>query len=233
MSKKIPTPHDVFFKRCWGKKNVARDFLKATLPENLVLMAEWSSFELCSENLVGEDLDLHMVDVLYRVKFKNRQGYMFQLIEAQSTVDRFMPLRIMMYVLKLIERHRKNCKSKYLPMVVVTVLYNGEAKYNGPRCFFELFGENETLMQELLLQPFRLIDLSTYPDKKIDAWQDASIPSLVFKHGRKMTMDLLKDKILNGESTSENIGDFFNTMLRYSLSVSKLFNKRNFEVFRT
>ena len=75
-----------------------------------------------------------------------RRKDIYLLIEFQSTVDRYMALRVLQYICKfyldLVEMH----KYKFLPPVFPVVLYNGDEKWTAPLEFSDLIeGEGKGL----------------------------------------------------------------------------------------
>ncbi len=59
------------------------------------------------QSYVDNKLKHKHVDVLYRTEFDNKPGYFYILSEHQTQPDKKMPLRIMQYILRIIEHHQK------------------------------------------------------------------------------------------------------------------------------
>ena len=107
--------------------NVAADFINKAL-------------ELKSNKITGKDIirekqeyitsrfDKKEVDVLYKLKDKN----IYFLIEHQSTVDYFMPYRIMEYQVEILRSnsHLFMDKKEKIPRVIAIVIYTGKNNWN-------------------------------------------------------------------------------------------------------
>ena len=65
-------------------------------------------------------------------------AYIYFLIEFQSTVERFMAVRVLQYVLSFYQDLLKQKKLKHLPPVFPIVLYSGKRKWTAPLNLEEL-----------------------------------------------------------------------------------------------
>ncbi|MDR3237188.1 MAG: Rpn family recombination-promoting nuclease/putative transposase [Spirochaetia bacterium] len=65
---------------------------------------------------------------MYKANFKGKDFYMYLLIEFQSTVDKFMSLRMLHYIVEFYEFLVKEKKVKTLPAVFPLLLYSGKKK---------------------------------------------------------------------------------------------------------
>ncbi len=73
--------------------------------------------------------------MIRRVRFRGQWLYVYLLIEFQSTVDRFMALRLMVYVGLLYQRlidEKRIRPGGFLPPVLPIVLYNGTRRWSAP-----------------------------------------------------------------------------------------------------
>ncbi len=72
-------------------------------------------------------------DILYSVKIKGREAYIYILTEFQSTNDRFMSLRFNRYITEFYFRliKRKKIRGK-LPSVFPVLVYSGKSTWNAP-----------------------------------------------------------------------------------------------------
>jgi predicted transposase/invertase (TIGR01784 family) len=88
-----PTAHDALFKQFLTHKETARDFLTLHLPASLRQLCDLATLKLESGSFVDEALRATHSDVLYSVKTRQGEGYIYVLIEHQSSPDRFMAFR--------------------------------------------------------------------------------------------------------------------------------------------
>ena len=101
-------------------------------------------------------------DVVYRMKFKNaatgeEQDVIFYiLLELQSSVDRMIPYRLLMYMVQIWKQELTNVKYKdaqeqayKLPAIVPIVLYNGEKEWDAVMNFKDLQNESQRFGQRV------------------------------------------------------------------------------------
>jgi len=92
------------------------------------------SLERVSASYVSDDIRDRHDDIVWRVKWGEEWLYVYILIEFQSTIDRYMPLRVLVYVGLLYQdliREKKVGLSGKLPPVLPIVLYNGRQRWDG------------------------------------------------------------------------------------------------------
>ena len=180
---KIAHPHDKVFKAAMKELKVARSVLEQHLPKALTDNFVWSTFQLCNETFINQNLDKDELDMLYHIKLKDaRDAYIYLLVEGQSTVDPLMPWRIINYTCQIIDHHLLTTKSKVLPVVVPLVIYTGAKPYNKSLSVFDLFGDQKDLAKSCMFDKFQLVDLSQVPDEAIVQSQYASLLQIVMKH---------------------------------------------------
>ena len=71
-----------------GNPIVAYEFLNAHLPKNVLDSLDMKTLQLEKESFIEPDLSSSFSDVVFSAKFGNNQdGYIFILLEHQSTSD--------------------------------------------------------------------------------------------------------------------------------------------------
>ncbi|CAM4394190.1 MAG: Recombination-promoting nuclease RpnD [Legionellaceae bacterium] len=113
--KKIPNPHDAFFKSLMTNKKVAREFFSQHLPETVVKAIDLSTLVLCSETYIDVSLKNSASDLLYSVNLKGEKAYIYILAEHQSSCDKLMPFRILKYTCAIMDKHQKQYPQSKLP----------------------------------------------------------------------------------------------------------------------
>ena len=114
---------------------MVRDLLQGFIDDPWLARLDFSTLELVNGHYISEDLRNRADDVVWRVKADERWVYLYLLIEFQSRVDRFMALRMLVYVGLLYEdlaRARQLGPDGLLPPVLPIVLYNGEPHWKAP-----------------------------------------------------------------------------------------------------
>jgi predicted transposase/invertase (TIGR01784 family) len=85
--KTFPTPHDSLFRKFFSDVNVAADFLQIHLPSALQAKCDFSTLAITSGSFVEVDMHNYFSDILYSMKTPSGQGYVYCLIEHQSSPD--------------------------------------------------------------------------------------------------------------------------------------------------
>ncbi|MCP4675604.1 MAG: Rpn family recombination-promoting nuclease/putative transposase, partial [Deltaproteobacteria bacterium] len=124
---------DHSYKLLFSHPEMVRDLLRGFVLEEWVNDLDFSTLERVNGSYVSDDLRDREDDVVWRVRFGAKWLYVYLLLEFQSTVDRFMALRIMTYVGLLYQdlvRAKQLTEGGLLPPVLPVVLYNGERRWN-------------------------------------------------------------------------------------------------------
>lgn len=111
MSKKktttTPTPHDAAFRSFLANPDVARDFLELHLPAEYRQLCDLSTLKLEPATFVEPDLHQYASDILWSVKTTGGEdGYVYTLIEHQSTENLYMPFRMLRYSVAAMQSKR-------------------------------------------------------------------------------------------------------------------------------
>ncbi|SQN45810.1 YjiP protein [Escherichia coli] len=78
------TPHDALFKSFLTHPDTARDFMEIHLPKDLRELCDLDSLKLESASFVDEKLRALHSDILWSVKTREGDGYIYVVIEHQS-----------------------------------------------------------------------------------------------------------------------------------------------------
>lgn len=81
------TPHDAVFKQFLCHPDTARDFLEIHLPTTLRQICNLNTLRLESGSFIEEDLRPHYSDILWSLETSEGEGYIYVVIEHQSTPD--------------------------------------------------------------------------------------------------------------------------------------------------
>ncbi len=173
MKKPTSTPHDAVFKTYLSHPDTARDFLQLYLPETLLKVCDLRTLHLESGHFVEDDLRPFYADILYSLKTTAGDGYIYALIEHQSTPDRHMAFRLMRYAIAAMQRHLDAGHDR-LPLVIPVLFYHGlVSPYPFSLRWLDEFVAPE-LAGHLYHGAFPLADITVIPDDEIattSAWQ--------------------------------------------------------------
>lgn len=95
------------------------------LPAPFLAICELDSLQLVSGSFVEEDLRASYSDILYSLRTRHGAGYVYALIEHQSTPDKLMAFRLLRYALAAMQRHL-DAGHDTLPLVVPILFYHGK-----------------------------------------------------------------------------------------------------------
>ncbi len=126
--------HDHSYKQLFSHAELVRDLLIGFVQEDWIDDLDLSTLEKTNSSYVSDDLREREDDTIWRVRCRDEWIYVYILIEFQSTVDRFMAVRLMTYIGLLYQdliRTGSLLDNGKLPPVLPLVLYNGKQSWNG------------------------------------------------------------------------------------------------------
>lgn len=135
-----PTPHDRFAQAVFSDPKQAEAVFRAVLPSELTAELDFAQAELLPSLFQDEDLHERRADFLFRVPFAGDAAYLLTLLEHQSSQDKNMAARMLVYAGRAIDRHlRDKPRTDRLPAVIPVVLYHGARGWTAPTELFELY----------------------------------------------------------------------------------------------
>jgi predicted transposase YdaD len=127
------TSHDNSYKLLFSHAEMVRDLLLGFVKEEWVRDLDFQTLEKVGSSYVSDDIRDRHDDIVWRVKWGKDWLYVYLLLEFQSTIDVYMPVRILTYVGLLYQdliRTKQLPSSGKLPPVLPVVLYNGKRRWN-------------------------------------------------------------------------------------------------------
>ena len=216
MEKVSQTPHDAVFRQMLMHQAVAKDFLQLYLPAPFLAICELDSLQLVSGSFVEEDLRASYSDILYSLRTRHGPGYVYALIEHQSTPDKLMAFRLLRYALAAMQRHL-DAGHDTLPLVVPILFYHGKVSpWPWPRNWQQLFAE-PALAKALYSGDFPLVDLTVMPDNQIVRHRRMAMLELLQKHIRHRDLAELQVPLIALMTQGYLTEAQLNTLLRYML----------------
>ncbi len=148
-------------------------------PRRCLKCAILRTLHLESGHFVEDDLRPFYADILYSLKTTAGDGYIYALIEHQSTPDRHMAFRLMRYAIAAMQRHLDAGHDR-LPLVIPVLFYHGlVSPYPFSLRWLDEFIAPE-LAGHLYHGAFPLADITVIPDDEIAT------------HQRMATLELLQ-----------------------------------------
>lgn len=127
--------HDHSYKLLFSHPEMVADLIRGFVREDWVQQLDFTSLEKVSGSYVADDLREREDDVIWRVRWGQEWLYVYLLLEFQSTVDRYMAVRILTYLGLLYQdilRTGQLATGDRLPPVLPVVLYNGSKRWDAP-----------------------------------------------------------------------------------------------------
>ena len=122
--------HDLRYKLLFSHKIIVQRFLEGFIDEPFVGQIDFDTLHEEKTNTISDDHTERECDVLWSVLADGTRLYIYILIEFQSTVDRWMPLRFSRYVQRFYDHWAKNHSAEEgLPPLLPILLYNGRKNW--------------------------------------------------------------------------------------------------------
>ena len=214
---KSPVPHDGLFKTFLTHTDTARDFLVMHLPTELLQLCDLTTLQLESGSFIEENLRTYFADVLYSLKTKDGEGYIYTLIEHQSSPDRHMAFRLMRYSIAAMQKHL-DAGHEQLPLVIPLLFSHGRGSpWPYTLNWTELFASPDTA-QKLYTGDFPLIDVGAIGDDEIMKHRRMALLELMLKHAQTRDLAELTEHLVTlliaGYTTDEQLVTLMNWMLQ-------------------
>jgi predicted transposase/invertase (TIGR01784 family) len=166
MANKPSNPHDKFWRKMLAHPGVNKEFFAQHLPDHIKNNIDFNSIKPLPNSFVDDELQQQITDLLYSTTFNNKPGFIYLLIEHQSTPDKLMPFRLLKYMVAIMDSYLEKHKETELPIVYPMIFYTGYKPYNYSTDIFDLFGEHKNLALDIFLKPYPLINLLQIPEEQ-------------------------------------------------------------------
>ncbi len=210
--------HDSGYKKLFSNKVIFRQLLETFVKEEWVKELDFDSCETIDKTFISYHYIETESDIIYRVKWRGKEAYVFILIEFQSRVERFMALRILYYLIGFyMDYLASNRGVKMLPAVFPIVLYNGEGKWTAPVRLGELIEDHERLGRFVI--DFEYFKIAENEFSKDQLLQIQNIVSTLFLAEAHYDIGLLKTELVNlfdKESDKQAVSLFLNWLFQLS-----------------
>ena len=211
------TAHDAVFKTFMCHPDTARDFLEFHLPASLRQLCDLGSLKLESGSFIEENLRAYYSDVLWSLKTAEGEGFIYVVIEHQSSPDAHMAFRLMRYAMGAMQRHL-DAGHKKLPLVIPMLFYHGAVTpYPFSLCWLDEFSDPATARQ-LYTAAFPLVDITVVADDEIMQHRRIALLELMQKHIRKRDlmglMAQLVALLVKGYANDSQLKTLFNYMMQ-------------------
>jgi predicted transposase YdaD len=168
-------PHDALFKAVFSNPEHARGALRPVMPAAMAEALDWSTLTPQPGNFIDESLIERHTDLLYTAAWRGgAEAPVYVLFEHQSSSDRWMPFRLLRYMVRIWEHWlEKHKQATALPAIVPVVLYHGDERWSAARAFDALLDVPQAvrpaLAESVVRFAYVLDDLSKVPDERLRA----------------------------------------------------------------
>ncbi|MES2141433.1 MAG: Rpn family recombination-promoting nuclease/putative transposase [Pseudomonadota bacterium] len=180
----IHQPFDKLFKVSLTEKKVAISYLKARVPAEIYKRININTLELTDKSFILPKFREIHSDIVYRCQFDDKEGYIFFILEAESTAnEELMAFRQLQYSIAAMDQHIRQGHKK-LPIVLPICLYHGiESPYPHPIDVHQCF-DIPDLAKQVVFKPFMLLDLTVLSDNELAKDELAFLMEMLLKHSR-------------------------------------------------
>jgi hypothetical protein len=213
-------PNDHLFKAIFTSPANAAAFLQQHLPRELTDLIPCKSVSIENSSLLDPALSNRDTDLLLRVPLPPSDAFMIVLLEHQSTPDARMPLRILGYILRILERFAREAPAPLrLPPIIPFLVSQSDRPWSGPLTLHELLKIPEVC--EPALRPYQLqmnihvLDLFNTRYKDLRGTPDSVLALRALK--AKPVGELLSDAVWDAAVLQNVSTDALTSFLLYTL----------------
>jgi hypothetical protein len=227
MTAEITDPHDRFFRYLFSQPEIAADFCRHFLAQELSSVMDLDELpQPLKDTYLDERLRKHFTDVLYRVPLKAGGGaYVCLLWEHKSDPEKNVGFQIFRYEARIWEQVGFN-DNGLLPPILSIVFYNGPAPWTVPQEFSALVDFAGSAALRPFVPEFRyvLCDLSTLDEARLKrgaAFLQTGMAAMraAFSHDLDEKLSAILAPM--GEITGQNALEYICTVLQYLARAGK------------
>lgn len=187
--------HDLSYRSLFSFPRMVEELVREFVQEPWVDKLDFKTLKRVNASYVSPGLKSREGDILWKLRLRDGMPVLvYLLIEHQSRVDRFMAVRLMVYISLLYQDLLKEGEltpDGRLPLVIPLVLYNGEAEWWAPRELADLIARVDEAAEAYVPRlRYRVIDEGQYALK--DLARRHSVAAQVFwleKSRERRTLD--------------------------------------------
>ena len=136
--------HDSGYKKLFSNKVIAQQLLESFVHEEWIKEIDFTQLEALDKSFVSDEYRERESDLLLKVRLRRREAYIYILLEFQSTVNPWMALRLLNYVVQFYLGYvASQPRVRRLPAVFPLLLYNGDRRWTAPERLSDLLENAE------------------------------------------------------------------------------------------
>ncbi len=130
--------YDSAYKYLFSNKRIFHQFITRFVDEDFSKKIQLEDIELVDKSFISDEFVKRESDIIYLVKTDKRDVYIYVLVEFQSTVDKTIPVRMLLYILQMYDQLYRNSRKGKLPAIFPVLLYNGDKEWTVPNNVLDL-----------------------------------------------------------------------------------------------
>ena len=168
---------------------MVRDLIIGFIPDEWLHSLDYTTLEKVPGSYITEDFRNRADDIVWRVKVGGEWVYLYLLIEFQSSVDKYMALRMMVYVGLLYQdliKRGEVLDDGRLPPILPIVLYNGSPRWTAVTDVADLIPPVPGLLAEFKPNlKYLLIDENAFSESELSSLKNLVAAVFRFEHPDK------------------------------------------------
>jgi predicted transposase/invertase (TIGR01784 family) len=130
--------HDKWFTRLFSEPKIVEELLTSFVHESFVKDLDFTTIKKLNTKFIPQSERSRHADLVFEIKSRGHSAYIYLFFEFQSTVDRFMALRMARYLFEFYQETQRLSRSDLLNPPFPILIYNGDATWTAPERFSEL-----------------------------------------------------------------------------------------------
>ena len=188
--------HDSGYKKLFANHTIFRQLVKTFIKEEWVNELDFNQCETLDKSFISDHYKQTESDLIYKVSVRGKTIYIYVLLEFQSSVDRFMVVRVLNYITNFYLDYAATHKQvKKLPAIFPVVLYNGKKKWTAAQEIADLIESEPALGQYALHFQYLLLNEKGYSRPHLLTIRN--IVSTLFLAEAHYDIKLLEAELLN------------------------------------
>lgn len=173
MVKNTENNHDGAYKKIFSHPEMVESLIRDFVPEDWVRELDFSTLKNVNKSFVTDEIRSRADDIIWKVRWNQSWVYVYLIIEFQSSVDKWMAVRTMVYTGLLYQdliASREVGPGDLLPPVFPLVLYNGLGAWTARQEISELIAPMPgSLARYRPSHRYFLVDEGRMPDEALES----------------------------------------------------------------
>src|SRR5512133_1758745 len=150
--------HDKWYTRIFSDPRIVEELLRSFVHETFVNELDFSTIKKLNTKFIPVSERSRHADLIFEVKSHGQTAYIYLFLEFQSTVDKFMALRMGRYLFEFYQEIEKFNHGEKLNPSFPILIYNGIEPWNAPERFSELL--HHSALPKAYLPEFRYFKIA-------------------------------------------------------------------------